>query len=207
MDNRLFFPATKRNKTFIGDVLSRIIQKNRSILEIGSGSGEHGVAFQKRFPETIWQTSDPDLRHRQSISSWILYEKLNMKMPQPLAIDVEITPWEISSALALSLQVIVSINLIHISSWNCTRSLFKESGKLLSNGKYLMLYGPFKIDNEHISQSNYLFDKSLKMKNNKWGVRNLDKVNEEAYNNGFVQKELIFMPANNLSIIYKKVSV
>ena len=207
MDNRLFFPAAKRNKTFIGDVLSRIIQKNGSILEIGSGSGEHGVAFQKRFPEIIWQTSDPDLRHRQSISSWILYEKLNMKMPQPLAIDVEITPWEISSALALSLQVIVSINLIHISSWNCTRSLFKESGKLLSNGKYLILYGPFKIDNEHISQSNYLFDKSLKMQNNNWGVRNLDKVNEEAYNNGFAQKELIFMPANNLSIIYKKVSV
>ena len=207
MDNRLFFPAAKRNKTFIGDVLSRIIQKNGSILEIGSGSGEHGVAFQKRFPETIWQTSDPDLRHRQSISSWILYEKLNMKMPQPLAIDVEITPWEISSALALSLQVIVSINLIHISSWNCTRSLFKESGKLLSNGKYLMLYGPFKIGNEHISQSNYLFDKSLKMQNNNWGVRNLDEVNKEAYNNGFAQKELICMPANNLSIIYKKVSV
>jgi len=207
LDNRLFFPAAKRNKTFIGDVLSRIIQKNGSILEIGSGSGEHGVAFQKRFPEIIWQTSDPDLRHRQSISSWILYEKLNMKMPQPLAIDVEITPWEISSELGLSLQVIVSINLIHISSWNCTRSLFKESGKLLSNGKYLMLYGPFKIDNEHISQSNYLFDKSLKMQNKNWGVRNLDEVNKEAYNNGFAQKELIFMPANNLSIIYKKVSV
>ena len=207
MDNRLFFPATKRNRTFIGDVLSRIIPKNGSILEIGSGSGEHGVAFQKRFPEIIWQTSDPDLRHRQSISSWILYEKLNMKMPQPLAIDVEITPWKISSELGLSLQVIVSINLIHISSWNCTRSLFKESGKLLSHGKYLMLYGPFKINNEHISQSNYLFDKSLKMQNNNWGVRNLDKVNEEAYNNGFDQKELIFMPANNLSIIYKKVSV
>ena len=207
MDNRLFFPAAKRNTSFIGDVLSRIIQKNGSILEIGSGSGEHGVAFQKRFPEIIWQTSDPDLRHRQSISSWILYEKLNMKMPQPLAIDVEITPWEISSAIALSLQVIVSINLIHISSWNCTRSLFKESGKLLNHGKYLMLYGPFKIDNKHISQSNYLFDKSLKMQNKNWGVRNLDEVNKEANNNGFAQKELIFMPANNLSIIYKKVSV
>ena len=207
MDNRLFFPATKRNRNYIGDVLSRIIQKGGFILEIGSGSGEHGVAFQKRFPETIWQTSDPDLRHRQSISSWILYEKLNMKMPQPLAIDVEKTPWEIKPELGLCLQGIVSINLIHISSWNCTRSLFKQSGKLLSNGKYLMLYGPFKIGNEHISQSNYLFDKELKMQNNNWGVRNLDKVNEEAYNNGFVQKELILMPANNISIIYRKVSL
>ncbi len=207
MDNRLFFPATKRNRNYIGDVLSRIIQKGGFILEIGSGSGEHGVAFQKRFPETIWQTSDPDLRHRQSIISWIYYEKLNMQMPPPLAIDVEITPWEIKSELGLSLQGIVSINFIHISSWNCTRSLFKQSGKLLSNGKYLMLYGPFKIGNEHISQSNYLFDKELKMQNNNWGVRNLDKVNEEAYNNGFVQKELILMPANNISIIYRKVSL
>ena len=207
LDNRLFFPATKRNRNFIGDVLSRIIQKSGSILEIGSGSGEHGVAFQKRFPETIWQTSDPDLRHRQSISSWIFYEKLNTKMPQPLAIDVEKTPWEIKSDLGLSIQGIVSINLIHISSWNCTRSLFKESGKLLSNGKFLMLYGPFKIGNEDLNQSNYLFDKSLKMQNNNWGVRNLDKVNEEAYNNGFVLKDLILMPANNISIIYRKVSL
>ena len=207
MDNRLFFPATKRNRNYIGDVLSRIIQKGGFILEIGSGSGEHGVAFQKRFPETIWQTSDPDIRHRQSISSWIYYEKLNMQMPQPLAIDVEKTPWEIKPELGLSLQGIVSINLIHISSWNCTRSLFKQSGELLSNEKYLMLYGPFKIGNEHISQSNYLFDKELKMQNNNWGVRNLDKVNEEAYNNGFVQKELILMPANNISIIYRKVSL
>ena len=207
LDNRLFFPATKRNRNYIGDVLSRIIQKGGFILEIGSGSGEHGVAFQKRFPETIWQTSDPDLRHRQSIISWIDYEKLNMQMPQPLAIDVEISPWEIKSELGLSLQGIVSINLIHISSWNCTRSLFKQSGKLLSNGKYLMLYGPFKIDNEHISQSNYLFDKALKMQNNNWGVRNLDEVNEEAYNNGFFQKELILMPANNISIIYRKLAV
>ena len=207
LDNRLFFPATKRNSNFIGDVLSKIIQKSGSILEIGSGSGEHGIAFQKRFPEIIWQTSDPDLRNRQSISSWIFYERLNTKMPQPLAIDVEITPWEISSELGLSLQGIVSINLLHISSWNCTRSLFKESGKLLSNGKYLMLYGPFKIANEHLSQSNYLFDKSLKMQNNNWGVRNLDKVNEEAYNNGFDQKELILMPANNLSVIYRKLSL
>ena len=207
MDNRLFFPATKRNRNYIGDVLSRIIQKGGFILEIGSGSGEHGVAFQKRFPETIWQTSDPDIRHRQSISSWIYYEKLNKQMPQPLAIDVEKTPWEIKPELGLYLQGIVSINLIHISSWNCTRSLFKQSGELLSNEKYLMLYGPFKIGNEHISQSNYLFDKELKMQNNNWGVRNLDKVNEEAYNNGFVQKELILMPANNISIIYRKVSV
>ena len=81
LDNRLFFSATLRNRDCIGDVLSRIIKKG-SVLEIGSGSGEHGVFFQKRFPEIIWQTSDPELEHRKSISSWIEYEDLTKKMPQ-----------------------------------------------------------------------------------------------------------------------------
>ena len=130
MDNRLFFPATQRNKDFIGDVLSRYIKKNGSILEIGSGSGEHGVVFQKRFPKIIWQTSDPELLHRKSISSWIEYEDLTMKMPQPLEIDVEKTPWKIPLRLAHSLQGIVSINMIHVAEWSCTVALFRESGKL-----------------------------------------------------------------------------
>ena len=64
LDNRLFFSATQRNRNCIGDVLSRII-KQGSVLEIGSGSGEHGVIFQKRFPGIIWQTSDPELVHRK----------------------------------------------------------------------------------------------------------------------------------------------
>ena len=120
MDNRLFFSATERNGESIGKVLSSILLPEGCILEIGSGSGEHGVVFQKRFPEIIWQTSDPELIHRNSISSWINHEELNFKMPQPLAIDVEKTPWEIPSKLRLSLQAVISINMIHIASWNYT---------------------------------------------------------------------------------------
>ena len=114
MDERLFFSATQRNRDSIGDVLTKIINKG-SVLEIGSGSGEHGVFFQKRFPEIIWQTSDPDLVHRKSISSWIKYEDLTEKMPQPLEIDVEKIPWKIPLRLAHSLQGIVSINMIPVS--------------------------------------------------------------------------------------------
>ena len=94
MDNRIYFSATQRNRDFIGEVLSRILTKG-SILEIGSGSGEHGVAFQKRFPKIIWQTSDPDLLHRKSINSWIRHEELNKKIPKPFELDVENTPWKL----------------------------------------------------------------------------------------------------------------
>ena len=207
MDNRLFFPATKRNRESIGELLSRILPKEGSILEIGSGSGEHGVAFQKLFPEITWQSSDPELRHRNSISSWIEHDELNFKMPQPLVIDVEKTPWIIPLELLLSLKGIVSINMIHIASWNCTKSLFRESGKLLKNGQFLMLYGPFKIGNKHISQSNNLFDSSLKMQNKLWGIRDIGKVSEEAAKYGFIKDEVIRMPTNNFSIIYRKISL
>ena len=207
MDNRLFFPATKRNRESIGEVLSKILVTKGSILEIGSGSGEHGVEFQKCFPEITWQSSDPEIIHRNSISSWIDHEELNFKMPQPLDIDVEKIPWKIPSELLLSIQGIISINMIHIASWNCTKSLFNESGKLLKNGQFLMLYGPFKIGNKHISQSNELFDSSLKMQNKSWGVRDLGEVSVEATKNGFIEEELIHMPANNFSLIYRKVSL
>ena len=207
MDNRLYFPATDRNKESIEEVLSTILLTRGFILEIGSGSGEHGVVFQKNFPEITWQSSDPELIHRKSISSWIDHTELNLKMPQPLDIDVEKIPWEIPSELMLSLQGIISINMIHIASWNCTTSLFKESGKLLNNGKFLMLYGPFKIDNKHISQSNALFDRSLKVQNKSWGVRDLREVSKEATKNGFIEEKLISMPAYNFSVIYRKVSL
>ena len=204
MDNRLFFPATQRNKKYIGDILSRILYTKGSVLEIGSGSGEHAIEFQKRFPEIIWQTSDPELEHRKSIKSWIDKNRLNIKMPKPLAIDVTIEPWQLPSNILNSLLGIISINMIHIAPWNCTKSLFKRSNELLNNDKFLMLYGPFKIKNKHISQSNELFDKSLKLQNENWGVRNLDEVNEEARVNGFFENELIEMPANNFIIIYRK---
>ena len=205
MDSRLFFPATERNKKYIGDVLSKFDLKKGYVLEIGSGSGEHGVEFQKRFPKITWQTSDPEIIHRKSISSWIDYEKLKNIMPQPLEINVMLTPWKIPFELKNSLQGIISINMIHIASWQCTKSLFKESGKLLSNGTFLMLYGPFKIRNRHTSESNYLFDKSLRMQNNKWGIRDLEEVCNEGIKNGFNKENLIQMPCNNFTVIYKKV--
>ena len=204
MDKRLFFPATQRNRKSIEGVLYKIIKKNGSILEIGSGSGEHGVDFQKRFPEIIWQTSDPDLLHRKSIISWIEHEELNMKMPPPLEVNVEKVPWHLPTQLVNSLQGVVAINMIHVAKWNCTIELFKGAGKLLKEGDFLFLYGPFKIGNKHISKSNYFFDNSIKAKNDLWGIRNIEEVSEEAKKNSFSQKYTIRMPANNFSLIYRK---
>ena len=87
-----------------------------------------------------------------------------------------------------------------------TIALFRESGKLLNKGQFLILYGPFKIFNKHISESNYFFDNSLKKRNDLWGIKNLEEVCDESKKNGFSQEDIIRMPANNFLIIYRKVS-
>ena len=86
------------------------------------------------------------------------------------------------------------------------RQLFRESGKLLKKGQFLLLYGPFRISNKHTSESNYLFNNSLKMQNDLWGIKNLEEVCDESKKNGFSQEDIVRMPANNFSIIYRKVS-
>ena len=96
--------------------------------------------------------------------------------------------------------------MIHVAKWTCTKALFRESGKLLKKGQFLILYGPFKIGNKHTSQSNYFFDNSLKMQNDLWGIKNLEEVCNVSEKNGFSKEDIIKMPANNFSIIYRKVS-
>ena len=203
LDSRLFFPATQRNKVKIGDLISQIIPKTGYILEIASGSGEHAIEFQKRFPEIIWQTSDPYYLHRNSIRSWINHESLEKIMPNPLDIDVENRPWPISNQLRSKIKMIICINMIHIAPWSCTKALFNESANLLNKEQILMLYGPFKIGGIHISETNHLFDKSLRAQNNNWGVRDLSEINKVAKNVGFKKAEVFEMPANNFSLLFR----
>ena len=81
--------------------------------------------------------------------------------------------------------------MIHVSHWSCTVALFKESGKLLKKGQFLILYGPFKIFNKNISQSNFFFDNSLKKQNHLWGIKNLEEVGDEAKKMVFLKKILL----------------
>ena len=82
--------------------------------------------------------------------------------------------------------------MIYIAKWTCTVALFKESGKLLKKGQFLKLYWPFKIGNKNTSQSNYLFDNSLKMQNDLCGIRNLGQVIDEAKKKWFFSRKYYY---------------
>ena len=203
LDNRLTFPSAKRNRDVIAAVLSDYISPDSLLLEIASGSGEHGVFFQKKFQSIIWQTSDPELAHRKSINSWIKHEGLMSKMPEPLDLNVEIRPWPISTKLKQLIKGILCINMIHISPWTCTKALFEESKSYLDKNNFLMIYGPFIRKTMHTSESNLKFNQNLKLQNPHWGLRQLEDVNEVAMKNGFKEDKVIEMPSNNLSVIYR----
>ena len=199
-DERLIFPATQRNRIPIGDVLSQQLPSKGLILEIASGSGEHGVTFQKRFPELTWQCSDPDPEHCRSIDSWIRHEQLTRKMPAALQLDVRDTGW--LKQLTEPAQAVVAINLLHISDWNCTTALFTQSAAVLPSGGTLCVYGPFSVDGHHISESNRSFDTSLRQRNPDWGVRDQTSVLKQACTAGLTLQNITLMPANNRMITW-----
>ena len=199
-DERLIFPATQRNRIPIGDVLADQLPTQGLILEIASGSGEHGVTFQKRFPALTWQCSDPDPEHCRSIDSWIRHEQLTVKMPAALQLDVRSQGW--LNRLTEPAQAVVAINLLHISDWDCTIALFTQSAAVLPSGGRLCVYGPFSVDGDHVSESNRSFDASLRERNPAWGVRDQTTVMKQACEEGLTLQNITLMPANNRMITW-----
>ncbi|MCE8001894.1 DUF938 domain-containing protein [Billgrantia ethanolica] len=196
MSRRMKSPAAARNRQPILDVLSRILPERATILEVASGSGEHGVYFAEARPDWTWQPSDPNAEARSSISAWRESAGLD-NLLEPLALDVTgIWP-------AGPFDAVVAINLIHISPWEVCEALMARSAERLRQGGVLYLYGPYRRDGRHTAPSNEAFDADLKARDPRWGVRDLEQVVGEAQQHGFMLEQTVEMPANNLSVVLR----
>ncbi len=202
MDARQYAPATQRNRELILKVLSDNLTPTSNVLEIASGTGEHAVFFASRFKSWSWIPSDINPTARESIIAWKNASNLN-NVALPLAIDVTQDNW-IEQVEQRKIDVIVNINMIHISPWSACVGLMEGAAEILSPGGILYLYGPFKRNGKHTAISNAQFDRSLQDRNSTWGVRNLEMVVETANNAGLQLQQVIEMPANNLSVIFIK---
>lgn len=197
-DSRQFAPATQRNREPILAVLREILPARGLVLEVASGSGEHAIHFAGAFPDLIFQPSDPDPAALASIDAWADKSALPNLRPA-IRLDATAPRWPVSEA-----DAILCINMIHISPWAATEGLIRQTAQLLPAGAPLYLYGPYRQTDVPLAASNAVFDDSLRRRNPKWGLRELDAVAELARAAGFGEPAVTAMPANNLSVVFRK---
>jgi len=197
-DGRWVAPAAERNKGPILEVLQRVLPPRGVVLEIGSGTGQHVVHFAKALSQLSWQPSDPDAENRQSIALWSRVEELG-NVRAPLALDVRERPWPIDAA-----DAIVCSNVVHVSPWAATLALFDGVREVLPSEGVLFLYGPYRRGGRHTAPSNEKFDADLRAHNPEWGLRDIDELAEVADRVGFALAEIVDMPANNFSLVFRR---
>lgn len=213
-DDRQYAPATQRNREVILEVLQTVLPSTGTVLEIASGTGEHAIFFAPRLQPRQWLPSDPSPVALASIAAWRAYAPAENLHPA-IALDVCDSPWVVErddwTAVLPSLDLhqhpitaIVAINMIHIAPWTACEGLMAGAGRLLPAGGVLYLYGPFQRQGQHTAPSNEAFDASLRAQNPAWGVRNLETVVALAEIHQLELSQVIAMPANNLSVIFRR---
>jgi SAM-dependent methyltransferase len=200
-DKRHFAPAVERNRGPILEVLRRALPAPGAVLELASGTGEHAAYFAANLPHLAWQPSDADPEALESIDAWRASADLD-NLAAPLVIDAGARDWPLPRDF--SPMAVVSINMIHISPWTAGGGLIRGAARLLKAGGVLYFYGPFKLSGRHTAPSNADFDRGLRARNPDWGVRDLDDVSNLAAKCGFDHAETVAMPANNFSVIFRK---
>ncbi|MXQ14163.1 DUF938 domain-containing protein [Microvirga makkahensis] len=191
-------PSVARNRDPILNVLGRILPQSGTVLEIASGTGEHAAYFAAALPHLTWQPTDQDDSALKSIAAHRAASGLP-NLLAPLRLNAASPDWPVERADAL-----VAINMVHISPWRATQGLMAGAGRLLSSGGVLYLYGAYKESGAHTAPSNEVFDADLRRRNPEWGVRDLEAVAELARAYGLELVERIPMPANNLSLVFRR---
>jgi hypothetical protein len=197
-DDRQHAPATVRNREPIAGVLRAVLPATGLVLEVASGTGEHIVDFADRFPALTWQPSDPAPEALRSIAAWAAAAGCANVAP-PLSLDAASDGWPIAHA-----DAVVCINLVHISPWAATEGLLRGAGRILGRGAPLYLYGPFRQADRPLEPSNAAFDRHLRQTDPRWGVRDVAEVSACARRHGLAHEAAIAMPANNLSLVFRK---
>jgi SAM-dependent methyltransferase len=197
-DPRIYRPHVVRNRDAILDELRRVLPPSGLVLEIASGSGEHAAYFASAVPALTWQPTDPDTEALASIAAHRAASGAS-NLLAPLHLDVTSAQWPIERA-----GTVMCNNMIHISPWAASEGLVAGASRVLPAGGILFLYGPYKIGGRHTAPSNEAFDADLRARNPQWGIRDLGDLAALAERHGFALADTIQMPANNLSVVFRR---
>lgn len=189
-----FSMACERNKEPILEVIRTAFAPCHSVLEIGSGSGQHAVHFAAALPHLTWQTSDRDA-YLPGIRQW-LEETALANTPSPLRLDVN-GPWPDAT-----FDGVFTANTLHIMGWDEVLVFFARLPAVLADDGRLCVYGPFNYGGQPTSASNAEFDAALRAEDPRRGLRDFEAVDDLARAAGLQLLEDRAMPANNRCLVW-----
>lgn len=189
--------ACERNKGPILEILAVALSEAESVLEIGSGTGQHAVHFGAALPHLTWQTTDLPENHA-GINMWLKDAGLPNVLA-PLVLDVSKDGWPVTA-----IDAVFTANTLHIMSWPQVGYLFSGVGRILTPGGRLCIYGPFNYNGAFTSDSNARFDAMLRTRDPASGIRDFEAVRELGSRNGLVLDADHEMPANNRLLVFTK---
>ncbi|MBM7424521.1 DUF938 domain-containing protein [Spongiibacter marinus] len=189
--------ACENNKLPIFSTLQPILNTLKSVVEIGSGTGQHAVHVARLHPQLQWQCCD-QAEYLPGIQQWLDEAKLdNLPAPQPF--EVNSSPWPSGD-----FQALYSANTLHIMSWASVERLFARIAEHGADLQWLFIYGPFNYLGQFTSASNAEFDQWLKSRDPMSGIRDAEAVSGLAAKAGFALHSDCEMPANNRLLIWKR---
>ena len=189
--------ACDQNRDPILTVLRRYLDRPGTVLEIGSGTGQHAVYFGAALPHLLWQPSDVPA-HLPGIRLWI-EEAALPNVAEPLELDVRRTPWPVQAV-----DGVYSANTAHIMHWPDVQAMFEGVGRVLRPGGCFCLYGPFNEGGEFTSESNARFHMSLQMRDPGMGIRDKADLDRLATAAGLERIDDVVMPVNNFTLVWRK---
>jgi len=191
-----FSEDAESNKSPILQVLLPILSDVNSVLEIGSGTGQHAVSFGAALSHLSWQTSELEQQHA-SIQAWLDESELTNVLP-PITLDVG-KEWP-----ERCFDAVFSANTAHIISWPKVELMYRGVGHVLRKNGLFVLYGPFNFSGKYTSSSNRRFDAWLKQRDPESGIRNFEDMNRLAGENQLLFEQEVSMPANNRILIWRR---
>ena len=195
--NKPFSQACENNHSPIGAVLTRLLSTSASVLELGSGTGQHAVWFAQQLPHLNWQTSDR-MENHSGINQWLDESGLD-NIGAPIALDVSLDAWPTEP-----FDAVFSSNTAHIMAWPEVKIMFSRVAGTLSAGGLFCLYGPMKYSGVITAESNRAFDHRLKAHNPRQGIREFNDLDQLALTAGMSLLEDNAMPANNRLLVWQK---
>ncbi len=197
MNTNPFSSAAERNRQAILDQLKVLLPLEGTVLEIGSGTGQHATFFTRNLPGLVWQPSDREenLAGLETCFS----DEGNENILSVLKLDVLCDPWP-----GRSYDAAYSANTAHIMPWEAVIAMFTGVAAHLVTGARFCLYGPFNVDNRFTSESNAQFDAHLRAEGSHMGIRNMAMIESLANLHHMQLEHKLAMPANNFILVLKR---